>query len=48
MVMPQCQWRQKAWQKELENYLIKRESLQGLILLMDVRHPLQKYDEMLC
>ena len=37
----------EAWQKELENYLIKRESLQGLIVLMDVRHPLQKYDEML-
>ncbi len=36
-----------AWQKELENYLIKRESLQGLILLMDIRHPMQKYDEML-
>ena len=36
-----------AWQKELENYLIKRESLQGLILLMDIRHPLQKYDEMM-
>ncbi|PTQ88887.1 GTP-binding protein [Agitococcus lubricus] len=37
----------EAWQKELENYLIKRDSLQGLIVLMDVRHPLQKYDEML-
>jgi GTP-binding protein len=36
-----------AWQKELENYLIKRESLMGLIVLMDIRHPLQKYDEML-
>ena len=36
-----------AWQKELENYLIKRESLQGLILLMDIRHPLQKYDELM-
>lgn len=37
----------EAWQKELENYLIKRDSLQGLIVLMDIRHPLQKYDEML-
>lgn len=37
----------EAWQKELENYLIKRDCLQGLIVLMDVRHPLQKYDEML-
>jgi GTP-binding protein len=37
----------EAWQKELENYLIKRDCLQGLIVLMDIRHPLQKYDEML-
>jgi GTP-binding protein len=37
----------EAWQKELENYLLKRDSLQGLIVLMDIRHPLQKYDEML-
>ncbi|OUY08838.1 ribosome biogenesis GTP-binding protein YihA/YsxC [Acinetobacter populi] len=35
------------WQKELENYLIHRESLQGLILLMDIRHPLQHFDRMM-
>lgn len=33
-----------AWQKELQNYLIKRDSLRGLMLLMDIRHPLQNYD----
>ena len=33
-----------VWQKELENYLIHRQSLQGLVLLMDIRHPLQHFD----
>lgn len=37
----------KVWQKELENYLIHRQSLQGLILLMDIRHPLQEFDRMM-
>lgn len=37
----------KVWQKELENYLSYRQSLQGLILLMDIRHPLQEFDRML-
>lgn len=37
----------KVWQKELENYLIHRESLQGLVLLMDIRHPLQHFDQMM-
>jgi len=36
-----------VWQKELENYLIHRESLQGLVLLMDIRHPLQHFDTMM-
>ena len=33
--------------KELENYLIERQSLQGLVLLMDIRHPLQHFDVMM-
>ncbi|WP_066803433.1 ribosome biogenesis GTP-binding protein YihA/YsxC [Moraxella oblonga] len=33
------------WQKELENYLVHRESLVGLILLTDIRHPLKYFDE---
>ncbi|MHA3053363.1 ribosome biogenesis GTP-binding protein YihA/YsxC [Acinetobacter sp. ANC 4640] len=37
----------RVWQKELENYLIHRESLQGLVLLMDIRHPLQHFDLMM-
>jgi GTP-binding protein len=35
----------QEWTKQLENYLQKRESLRGLILLMDVRHPLQAFDQ---
>jgi len=33
------------WQKSLEIYLQKRQSLRGLILMMDVRHPLTPFDE---
>jgi GTP-binding protein len=35
------------WQKELEIYLRERQSLRGLILLMDVRRPLQDFDQMM-
>lgn len=35
------------WTRQMENYLQKRQSLRGLILLMDVRHPLQPFDEQL-
>ena len=35
----------KEWTRQLENYLSKRQSLRGMILLMDVRHPLQPFDE---
>lgn len=33
------------WQKELEKYLVSRKSLTGLVLLMDIRHPLKYFDE---
>lgn len=33
-----------AWQKHLAHYLRERHSLQGLILLMDIRHPLTPFD----
>lgn len=33
------------WEKHLTAYLEHRESLVGLILLMDVRHPLGNYDQ---
>jgi GTP-binding protein len=35
----------REWTKQLENYLQKRQCLRGLILLMDVRHPLQPFDQ---
>ena len=34
----------REWTKTLENYLQRRESLRGLVLLMDVRHPMQAFD----
>lgn len=37
----------QKWNKNLSNYLHKRESLKGLILLMDVRHPMQEFDTMM-
>jgi len=35
----------REWTKQLENYLQQRQSLRGLVLLMDTRHPLQPFDE---
>lgn len=35
----------REWTKHLENYLQNRQCLRGLILLMDVRHPLQPFDQ---
>lgn len=34
----------KQWQVHLTEYLHQRQSLRGLILLMDIRHPLQEFD----
>lgn len=35
------------WQKHLEAYLGSRESLRGLILMMDIRHPLTEFDQLM-
>ncbi len=35
----------QEWTRQLENYLQRRQSLRGMVLLMDVRHPLQPFDE---
>jgi len=35
----------REWNKQLENYLQQRESLRGLVLLMDSRRPMQPFDE---
>jgi len=33
------------WDRNLAEYLQNRQSLSGLVLLMDIRHPLQDYDQ---
>jgi GTP-binding protein len=35
----------RQWQRTMEDYLRKRQSLQGLVLVMDIRHPLTEYDQ---
>ena len=35
------------WQRNLSEYLRERKTLKGLVLMMDIRHALQKYDEMM-
>ncbi|AIA74333.1 YihA family ribosome biogenesis GTP-binding protein [Halomonas sp. XH26] len=35
------------WQQHLSDYLRGRFSLRGLVLLMDVRHPLTEFDQMM-
>ncbi|WP_407331873.1 ribosome biogenesis GTP-binding protein YihA/YsxC [Enterovibrio sp. 27052020O] len=37
----------KKWQKSLAEYLQKREQLKGLVVLMDIRHPLRDLDQQL-
>ena len=37
----------EQWQRHLEDYLRKRQSLCGLVLMMDCRHPLQEFDRMM-
>jgi GTP-binding protein len=34
-----------AWEKLIDQYLQKRHSLNGLVLVMDIRHPMQPVDE---
>lgn len=38
---------QEDWQKHLDDYLSRRECLHGLVLVMDIRHPLQDFDRMM-
>lgn len=35
----------RKWQKSLGEYLQRRESLKGLVVLMDIRHPLKDLDQ---
>ncbi|MBF9018071.1 ribosome biogenesis GTP-binding protein YihA/YsxC [Oceanispirochaeta sp. M2] len=34
----------KRWQQEMTDYILKRESLVGIVLVMDIRHPLTELD----
>lgn len=34
----------KKWHKMMEDYLLKRKALCGIVLVMDVRHPLSDFD----
>ncbi len=36
--------RQRAWQVALSRYLVHREALRGLVIVMDIRHPLTDSD----
>ena len=36
--------RQKEWQAAMTRYLLSREALRGLVLVMDIRHPLTESD----
>lgn len=38
---------QQKWQKTIDAYIKQRESLKGLILVMDIRHPLRELDQVL-
>ena len=35
----------KDWDRNLAEYLQTRRSLKGMVLLMDIRHPLQEFDQ---
>lgn len=35
------------WQKHLDAYLQHRECLRGVVLVMDIRHPLKEFDQMM-
>lgn len=37
----------QEWQKNLAHYLEVRQSLKGLVLVMDIRHPLKELDQMM-
>lgn len=38
---------QSRWQEGLEDYFQRRQSLAGIVLIMDIRHPLTDFDTMM-
>ena len=37
----------KQWQRQIDQYLRQRQSLAGLVLVMDIRHPMSDFDTMM-
>ncbi|MHB0774715.1 ribosome biogenesis GTP-binding protein YihA/YsxC [Halomonas sp. WWR20] len=37
----------REWQQHLAEYLQRRQALRGMVLVMDVRHPLSEFDQMM-
>ncbi|GAB3488235.1 ribosome biogenesis GTP-binding protein YihA/YsxC [Marinomonas epiphytica] len=37
----------KVWQAHMQDYLMNRRSLAGVVLVMDIRHPLKEFDTMM-
>ena len=37
----------QEWQKNIDDYLRARQSLKGLVLVMDIRHPMKEFDQMM-
>lgn len=35
------------WQAHMQDYLMNRRSLAGVVLVMDIRHPLKEFDQMM-
>jgi GTP-binding protein len=35
------------WQKDMDGYLAERQCLAGLVLMMDIRHPLKDFDQLI-
>ncbi|WP_395374278.1 ribosome biogenesis GTP-binding protein YihA/YsxC [Marinicella sp. W31] len=35
----------KHWQQEINRYLLGRQSLIGIVLIMDIRHPMKEFDQ---
>ncbi|MFT4711834.1 MAG: GTP-binding protein [Candidatus Azotimanducaceae bacterium] len=35
----------RDWHRNIDQYLQKRDALQGLVLMMDIRHPLKEFDQ---
>ena len=39
--------KRQTWQQHVEDYLSRRDNLIGMLLVMDIRHPFQPFDEQL-